>query len=613
MSNFNTNSTAQKVLDKLAAYNLKSKGNGEYRCNSPFRAGSDSHGFVVTINSDEYGVYFDHASNETGTLYALAERLGIERPNRAPVANSKREYSGLKDYAESHGISEKALRAWGWTETVYNKRRALSFTTSGGTRYRFVDGDSSKPTYISQKGYQACWYGFADTLFRLLRDGAPLVLCNGEISTIAGQEYGLAAVCVTSGEKASISDGLLHELKAVFLDMGIKPNIVIAMDCDKTGRHAARGLQAQLTREGFNARAVDLRLGDKGDLADFVTLYGADASERLMQCPALEPDPAITIDAPFRILGRDEMYHLPPVEWVIPNRVPKEGLVAIYGKSGTYKSFYSLELALSLATHSPVAYIAAEGFSGYRFRLEAWEKHHGEQASHIGFVKGDVDLYDETALAILIESLKAGHYALVVIDTLAMVSGMADENSARDMNRIIKGFKRIIQECQTTVMIVHHTNKVGEYERGSSALRGAMDVMIKLTPHETEKDVVMVTCEKMKDAPKFEPFSLKVKPIDLGYNTSLGEPAVGVVMELLDGEPVLSSGLNAGQMSLLRVVNEMMHNGDKNRKQVDIARKMGKSKGAVSKYMSKLIEGGFVTLDGATVTLTAKGKTFVMR
>ncbi len=438
------------------------------------------------------------------------------------------------------------------------------------------------------------------------------MLCNGEISTIAGQEYGLASVCVTSGEKASISNSLLTELKAAILDTG-RPDIVIALDCDKTGRHAARGLQAQLTSEGFNARAVDLQLGDKGDLADFVTLYGNDASERLMQCPALEPDPAITRDSPLRILGRDEMYHLPPVEWVIPERVPKEGIVAIYGKSGTYKSFYALELALSLATHSPVAYIAAEGFNGYGMRLKAWEKHYGEQASHIGFVKGDVDLYDESALSTLIETLKAGHYALVVIDTLAMVSGMADENSTRDMNRIVHGFRRIVEECQTSVMIVHHTNKVGDYERGSSAFRGAMDVMIKLTPHETEKDVVKVTCEKMKDAPKFEPFSLKAKPIDLGYNTPLGEPAVGVVMEVLDGETVLSSGLNAGQMSLLLIVNEMASNGDKNRKQADIARKMGKSKGTVSKYMSKLTQEGLVVLDGANVTLTAKGKTFVMK
>lgn len=609
MSQFNQNSTAQKVLDRLAAYALTSEGSGKYRCNSPFRAGSDSQAFCVTITDDEHGTFIDHVSGDSGSLYGLASRLGIERGSRVSIANSKREYSGLKDYAESHGVSEQTLRAWGWTETVQHRRRALAFTTQSGTRYRFIDGDASKAPYKSENGYHACWYGFTPMLFNRLRDGLPLVLCNGEISTIAGQTHGLAAVCITSGEKAQIASGLLNELKAVFHDLGVKPVILIAMDCDKTGRHAARGLQSQLKDEGFDARAIDLQLGAHGDLADFVTLYSDASAERLMQCPALIHEAPVSLDLPFRILGRSEMYHLPPVEWVIPNRVPKEGLVVIYGKSGTYKSFYALELALSLATHSPVAYIAAEGFSGYRLRLEAWERYSGETASHIGFVQGEVDLYEELALGNLIETLKAGRYALVVIDTLAMVSGMADENSTRDMNRLIKGCKRIIQECQTSVMLVHHTNKTGDYERGSSVLRGAMDVMIKLTLHESEKDVVKVTCEKMKDAPRFEAFMLRAKPIDLGYMTPLGERAEGVVLELLDSDSVLPSGVSVGQMALLRVVSTMMDSDS--RKQVDIARVMGVSKGTVSKHVSKLIEMGLLVRDAQNVTLSARGQTLV--
>lgn len=71
-------STADLVLAVLERYGLKKLGQGRYRCNSPFRPQSNSGAFALTIKDGEHGVYFDFVSKETGTLYDLAKRLGIE-------------------------------------------------------------------------------------------------------------------------------------------------------------------------------------------------------------------------------------------------------------------------------------------------------------------------------------------------------------------------------------------------------------------------------------------------------------------------------------------------------------------------------------------------------
>src|SRR5258708_24328712 len=102
---------AEQVLAALASYKLKQEKPYHYRCNSPLRPGSDSHGFVLILDPDgEHGAYFDHAHEEDhGSLYELAEKLGIPTPwaslqsLRQPVASTKRVYSGLVDYAQAHG------------------------------------------------------------------------------------------------------------------------------------------------------------------------------------------------------------------------------------------------------------------------------------------------------------------------------------------------------------------------------------------------------------------------------------------------------------------------------------------------------------------------------
>lgn len=268
-------STAQKVLQALAPFELKGRG-PEYKCNSPLRAGSDSGGFSLVIEGDEHGAWNDFPTGESGSLYELAERLGIETPKRVQVESSKRPYSSMADYAAFKGIPVEALRAAKWEEVRYMDRPAMKFETKGGTRWRFLDGE--KPKFISQSKYKSCWYGLTRAVDMAKATGQPLVICNGEPSVIVAQHFGVPACAITSGESKNIPEHLINELVGTW-----KGEIIIALDCDTAGRNGASKYAAALEAVGANYRIVDLMLSDGGDVADFCKLHTTGAAAAIQQ------------------------------------------------------------------------------------------------------------------------------------------------------------------------------------------------------------------------------------------------------------------------------------------------------------------------------------------
>lgn len=296
--------TAERVLLALQPYNLKSEGTGKYRCNSPLRPNSDSHAFTLTIQPDgEHGAYKDHARPEDrGSLYDLADLLNVET-NRVHVDNTKREYADLEEYAVAHGVTAEIMRKAGWQDRKMVKdkgvdRPALPFHTANGTRYRFIDGVKGLAPYKSDFGYKSCWYGLARAVEMARKQGIPLVLCNGEVSTVVAQAHDIPAAAITNGEKKYPNE-LLQELLKTW-----DGSFWIAMDCDSTGKHAAKEIADQLI--GREVTIIDLGLTNGGDLADLCRLFGDEArvelGKRAVTLPPSEA-PASAVEALAKTLS----------------------------------------------------------------------------------------------------------------------------------------------------------------------------------------------------------------------------------------------------------------------------------------------------------------------
>jgi hypothetical protein len=579
-------STADKVLQALRAYDLKQESKNKYRSNSPLRPDSNSHAFTLTINDDEHGAYHDFVSGESGSLYDLAKHLNIDLPqkdDKAPIVTTKRAYTGIADYAAAHGLTADDLARWRWREVLKQNRLALEFETRTGKRWRYLDG--KKPYYTSEPGYERCWYGLNQDVMKRLNAGHPLVICNGEISTIAGQKAGLAAICVTGGENA-IPPELIADMWAIDKT---RNEILVALDCDRKGIAAAHQIVNQFKSHGYKVRAVDLGLGHGGDLADFCMLNAEIALPALLLRPTLVTEDAETIqNRTWTIIHASELKNLPTVSWLVRGEIPEKGLTVIYGPSGVGKSFLSLDYALTVAQSRTVVYVAAEGESGYSIRVSAWCQHNDKREGKLYLCLGSPNMMDDADLESFIAVIASMSPAMVIVDTLAMAMIGGDENSARDMGKVILASRVIQREADCAVVLVHHTNKGGTVERGSGALRGAADSMIRVTG---DDDIILVESTKSKDSAPFDTRYMKLLPVKLadGNESRVLVHAAKVLQQITDP-------LTRNQRRILELLNLPVFktDGASLSELMDESTESNLSRGSVLRIISRLMELGFV-------------------
>ena len=602
---FQASSTADRVLAALDLYDLKQEKPCQYRCNSPLRAGSDSHAFVLTLDpAGEHGAYRDHVSGDSGSLYELAAALSVEMPHpeRQAVATTKRSYTGLTDYAQAHGITADVFRAAGWSEVTHQGRSALAFTTGTGTRYRFLDGE--KPRYKSPLNYERCWYGLKRAVQLAQEQAQPLVICNGEASTVVAQHYGLAACAVTGGEPATLPPALLAELQASY-----SGDICIAFDCLDKGAEAAPALAEQLRSSGHNARAVDLRLSKGGDVADFCCLHAAETVIDFAKLPNLstvsvaqaKSSAAPTVaPTPFAFIHNSQLDSLPPVAWLLSDLLPREGVSLLTGPSGSGKSFLALDIAAAIAQSGTVIYMPNEGYKGYAERKIAWCTHFKRDIPGLYFGSSEqaVSLVNPLQVQAFIDSVLPLKPDLVIFDTLAGCIVEGDENSATSMQTMINHCRRIAHTTGAAVLLVHHPGKNNDTERGSSAILSGVDMALKLS---TSDGVLSLSCKKAKDA---EPFATRRFGLIRVPTREDRTSCVLVPSSKIDWK---KSKLAENQRLVLESLALSLFEDGATFTQLVDATGLGKS--SVYYSLGKLKDRLYVLQDGATYCFTAAGRT----
>ncbi|WP_273380952.1 AAA family ATPase [Symbiobacterium thermophilum] len=211
----------------------------------------------------------------------------------------------------------------------------------------------------------------------------------------------------------------------------------------------------------------------------------------------------------------EDLQRLPPLTWLIDQHLPAGGLAVLYGPSGGGKSFVALDMGMSVATGTPwagfatksgpVVYVSAEGAAGLQQRVNAWTRARGvKTVEMLRFCLQPIQLMDEMATRDFIQELEKlpSRPSLVIFDTLARCLVGGDENSSRDVGLFVHGVDQVRATTGAAVMIVHHTGKKGNSERGSSALRAAADAMLSL---QVENGVIRLKVDKLKEAPGVAP------------------------------------------------------------------------------------------------------------
>lgn len=230
----------------------------------------------------------------------------------------------------------------------------------------------------------------------------------------------------------------------------------------------------------------------------------------------------------FKPLSLPDLLNRPSKQWLIEQVLGIGDIGMVYGPPGSGKTFIGVDLTFAaclgrqwamrfgIVRPLTVAYCAGEGISGLPDRFAAAAEFYGvSELPNFFFYENVPQLFTDSpaldgavSMRQFIDDWKTGQAAdelpsldLLVIDTLHTATAGADENSAQDMGKVLQAIKLAVKELGCAVLVVHHTNKSGNGERGSSALRGAMDFMLKV---ESTGSKYQLHCEKLKDGERWK-------------------------------------------------------------------------------------------------------------
>jgi putative DNA primase/helicase len=303
----------------------------------------------------------------------------------------------------------------------------------------------------------------------------------------AWQATGQAAVvCFGAGRMATVADALRRKYPSA--------RLVVLPD---RGKEA----QAESIARAINGEWCELPADKPGnyDANDFMQEVGAEALANLLdraRAPA-KPEPR------FKLLSGADLSNAPPMRWMVRGVLPLEGLAALYGPSGSGKSFLVLDVAACVAggaygwfgrrvTQCPVTYCALEGEAGMGKRVHAWSQHHKKPVpDSLRFIAQPFDLLDGGDVAELAKAVHSagGAGGLVILDTLNRAAPGADENSSVDMGRIIAAAKQLQDLTGGLVLLVHHTGKdATKGLRGHSSLYAALDGAIEVNRTDSRRE-----------------------------------------------------------------------------------------------------------------------------
>jgi AAA domain/DnaB-like helicase N terminal domain len=288
--------------------------------------------------------------------------------------------------------------------------------------------------------------------------------------------------------------------------------------------HAKIVRSKALDRRVVEIQAEATEASRLGKPASEIAAWQIQELDRALTRHGNEPTASL-VESRFHCISDTDLEQLPQIQFVLAGLIPERSLAELHGPPGSGKSFLALDFAMCIATgrlwnfrnvhRGAVVYVAAEGSAGIGQRSKAW-KHVRAFSGSAGvyFVTRPVNLRDRSEIESFVRQVRAQvpeQIKLVVFDTLARCMIGGDENSSRDMGQAIDGADLVRTRLECAVLLVHHTRKDSEVERGSTALRGAVDVMLALKVEDNSG--LIVSCEKMKDAPPFERIELELEPV----------------------------------------------------------------------------------------------------
>jgi archaellum component FlaC len=259
----------------------------------------------------------------------------------------------------------------------------------------------------------------------------------------------------------------------------------------------------------------------------------------------------------------------PKNNWLVKSIIEKASAGMIFGPPGSAKSFIAMDMAFCIATgndfagnhvnQGKVVYLAGEGLNGLGKRFKALEEKYQTKASNLFSSNMPASLICKKNTEEVIKEVDniCPNPSLIIVDTLHRNFGGGDENSAKDVGKLMEAITAIINHTGAAVLLVHHSgHNSGDRARGSSALKAALDVEYKISK---KNNAITMKNTKVKDFDEPKPISFNlISQTISGWLDESGRPLKSAILELNDGttprSKVLLSKRDSGILNALEVL-----------------------------------------------------------
>lgn len=224
----------------------------------------------------------------------------------------------------------------------------------------------------------------------------------------------------------------------------------------------------------------------------------------------------------FTRLNREQILDLPDMDWVVKGVLPSRGISSITGQSTAGKSFLAFDMACHIGYGDPwfgrkvkprkVVYVCLEGEAGFKHRVEAWEMHHGRPIPPgLDMIKDAFRIMDPDHVEALADEIPEG--AVVIVDTLNRSAPDAEENTSKDMGRIISGCAELERRTKGPIILVSHEGKESSKGiRGHSSLFAALDGVLTVKHNGDAREW---TISKCKDGMSGVTYSCELRTVEI--------------------------------------------------------------------------------------------------
>jgi hypothetical protein len=436
----------------------------------------------------------------------------------------------------------------------------------------------------------------------------PLVYTNGEASVVVAQHYGIPAVTMAGGGERVLPASLLDELQGWWSS----GQIIIALDCDNTGRSATNDLLAQFKSAQMNAYGIDMRLGKGGDLADYCNLYQATTMHELAALPIMTGPLNKTIEYVVKreiISARDlDAKRFQALQMIIEEFGP-EGCILFAGKPKARKSWLSTGISLCVAygRNALGKYATKQGSVLYmdlesnqrrmQSRLRQMQMNDEPLPENL-FIVNEWSKGDEAVKELDEWLTHQKDCVLVVIDILENIRAPRQKNAnpyTEDYDAV-KPLNVLAEKHHCLILVIHHTRKSKAEDAfdeisGTTGLVGGVSGMWILSRISGDDD-------KSQQAE----FLVRGRDIDADDKRTLKWNDETSMHEVIgDTESFL---LSPERRDILKLLESGLHYRPQ-----DIAAELGKSRQNTHKMLTRLKAAGMVKQDANAKYFVVKNKT----